>query len=142
MAKSASAVRVAAKTMDTISVKEITGESMSFSSLLDESFKGVKSFEGTVVEGTVVGVDDEFVTLDVGLKSEGRIPLREFSTGGARAEVKVGDKVDVFIERMENKDGEAGLSREKARREESWILLEKQHKANERVTGIIFGRVK
>jgi small subunit ribosomal protein S1 len=142
MAKSATAVRVAAKTFDTISVKEITGESMSFAKLLDESFKGVKSFEGTVVEGTIVGLDDEFVTLDVGLKSEGRIPLREFSTGGARSEIKIGDKVDVFIERMENKDGEAGLSREKARREESWILLEKQHKANERVTGIIFGRVK
>ncbi len=140
MAKSA--VRVATKTLDTISVKEITGENMSFSDLLDESFKGVKSFEGTVVEGTVVGVDDEFVTLDVGLKSEGRIPLREFSNGGAAAEIKIGDKVEVFIERMENKDGEAGLSREKARREESWVLLEKQHKANERVTGVIFGRVK
>lgn len=142
MAKSNSAVRVATRIVDTTSVKDITGESMSFESMLDASFKGVKSFEGTVVEGTVVGVDDEFVTLDVGLKSEGRIPLREFSNGGARAEVKIGDKIEVFIERMENREGEAGLSREKARREESWVLLEKQHKANERVTGIIFGRVK
>jgi small subunit ribosomal protein S1 len=141
MAKT-SAVRVATKTIDNVSVKEITGENMSFSALLDESFKGVKSFEGSVVEGTVVGVDDEFVTLDVGLKSEGRIPLREFSNGGIAAEIKIGDKVEVFIERMENKDGEAGLSREKARREESWVLLERQHKANERVTGVIFGRVK
>ncbi|MCE9508039.1 MAG: 30S ribosomal protein S1 [Alphaproteobacteria bacterium] len=140
MAKTAA--KVATKTVDNITVKEITGESMSFANLLDESFKGVKSFEGSVVEGTVVGLDDEFVTLDVGLKSEGRIPLREFNNGNARAEIKIGDKVDVFIERMENKDGEAGLSREKARREESWILLEKQHKAAERVTGIIFGRVK
>ena len=137
-----SAARVATKTADTITVKEITGESMSFANLLDESFKGVKSFEGSVVEGTIVGIDSEFVTLDVGLKSEGRIPLREFSNGGTPAELKLGDKVEVFIERMENKDGEAGLSREKARREESWIVLEKQHKANERVTGVIFGRVK
>jgi small subunit ribosomal protein S1 len=138
MAKN-SAAKVANKTADTLSIKEITGESQSFASLLDESFKGVKSFEGSVVEGTVVGVDDEFITLDVGLKSEGRIPVREFGVG---AELKIGDKVEVFIERMENKDGEAGLSREKARREESWIVLEKQHKANERVTGVIFGRVK
>ena len=138
MAKN-SAAKVANKTAaENISIKEITGESMSFANLLDESFKGVKSFEGSVVEGTVVGVDSEFITLDVGLKSEGRIPVREF--GGA--EIKMGDKVEVFIERMENKDGEAGLSREKARREESWVVLEKQHKANERVTGIIFGRVK
>ena len=143
MTKSASAARVAAKTADeNISVKEITGEDISFESLLDESFKGVKSFEGSVVEGTVVGVDSDFVTLDVGLKSEGRIPLREFSNAGQPAEIKVGDKVEVFIERMENKDGEAGLSREKARREEAWVVLEKQHKANERVSGVIFGRVK
>lgn len=142
MAKSTSAVRVATKTVNAPSLKEITGESASFESMLNDSFKGVKSFEGTVVEGTVVGVDSEFVTLDVGLKSEGRIPLREFGVAGAAAEIKVGDKVDVFIERMENKEGEAGLSREKARREESWIVLEKLFKANEHVTGVIFGRVK
>ncbi|MCK5519334.1 MAG: 30S ribosomal protein S1, partial [Alphaproteobacteria bacterium] len=130
------------KTIENASVEDITGESVSFSSMLDESFKGVKSFEGTVVEGTIVGIDDEFVTMDVGLKSEGRIPLREFNVGGVRSEIKIGDKIEVFIERMENKNGEAGLSREKARREESWVLLEKQCKANERVTGVIFGRVK
>jgi small subunit ribosomal protein S1 len=134
--------KVAAKIIDDVSVKSITGEDFSFKSLLDESFKNVKSFEGSVVEGTVVSVDDEFVTLDVGLKSEGRIALREFGAAGAKAEIKVGDKVEVYVERMENKDGEAVLSREKARREESWIVLEKQHKANERVTGTIFGRVK
>jgi len=141
MAK-ASAVKVSPKILDTFNVKDITGENFSFESLLDESFKGVKSFEGSVVEGTVVGMDDEFVTLDVGLKSEGRIPLREFSPQGVKAEIKVGDKVEVYVERMENKEGEAVLSREKARREESWVLLEKQHKANERVSGTIFGRVK
>ncbi len=134
--------KVAAKIIDDISVQDITGESVSFEALLNETLKDVKSFEGNVVEGTVIAIDDDFVTLDVGLKSEGRIPLREFGAAGVRAEIKKGDKVEVFVERLENKDGEAVLSREKARREESWILLEKQHKANERVTGIIFGRVK
>ena len=134
--------KVAAKIIDDVSVADITGEKMSFEALLNETLKDVKSFEGNVVEGIVIGVDDEFVTLDVGLKSEGRIPLREFGAAGVRAEIKKGDKVEVFVERLENKDGEAVLSREKARREESWVLLEKQHKANERVTGIIFGRVK
>jgi small subunit ribosomal protein S1 len=134
--------KLATKIIETASVKDITGENFSFKSLLDESFKNIKSFEGSVVEGTVVGLDDEFVTLDVGLKSEGRIALREFGAHGAKAEIKIGDKVEVYVERMENKDGEAVLSREKAKREESWILLEKQHKANERVTGTIFGRVK
>jgi small subunit ribosomal protein S1 len=134
--------KVAAKIIENVSVKDITGENFSFKSLLDESFKNIKSFEGSVVEGTVVGLDDEFVTLDVGLKSEGRIALREFGAHGAKSEIKIGDKVEVYVERMENKDGEAVLSREKAKREESWVLLEKQHKANERVTGVIFGRVK
>src|SRR5690606_5642431 len=119
----------------------VTGEKESFESLLDESFQNVTSFVGSVVEGTVVGIDDDYVTLDVGLKSEGRVPLREFGVAGVRDEIKIGDKVEVYVERMENKDGETGLSREKARREESWIVLEKQFKANERVTGTIFGRV-
>ena len=140
MAKSAT--RVASKTIENLSVKDITGEKESFESLLNESFKNVKSLTGSVVEGTVVGLDDECVTIDVGLKSEGRIPLREFGAAGVRSEIKIGDKVEVYVERIENKDGEAGLSREKARREESWVVLEKQHKANERVTGVIFGRVK
>ena len=140
MAKSAT--KIATKIIEGMNVQDVTGEKASFESMLDESFKGVKSFVGSVVEGTVVGVDSEYVTLDVGLKSEGRIPLREFGAQGARAEIKVGDKVEVYVERMENKEGEAGLSREKARREESWVVLEKQFKANERVTGTIFGRVK
>ena len=134
--------KLASKIIATESVQDITGEDFSFKSLLDESFKNIKSFEGSVVEGTVVGLDDEFVTLDVGLKSEGRIAIREFAAHGNKSEIKIGDKVEVYVERMENKDGEAVLSREKAKREESWILLEKQHKANERVTGVIFGRVK
>lgn len=127
---------------DELSIKDITGESETFSDMLNESLKGVISLEGTVVEGTVININDDFVILDVGLKSEGRIPLREFRNDERHSEIKVGDKVEVYVERLENKDGEASLSREKARREEAWIDLEKQHKAGERVMGTIFGRVK
>ena len=125
-----------------LSVQEITGEKISFEDMLNESFGETTDVVGSVVEGTVVAVDDECVTVDVGLKSEGRIPLREFGAAGARSEIKPGDKVEVFVERLENKNGETGLSREKARREESWAQIEKMHKAEEHVTGIIFGRVK
>jgi len=138
----AKAAKIPATNINPLTVKEITGEKESFATMLDESFGSVKSFVGSVVEGTIIGLDSECVTIDVGLKSEGRIPLREFAGASGKAELKIGDKVEVFVERLENKDGEAGLSREKAKREESWVLLEKQHKANERVTGIIFGRVK
>src|SRR5882757_9270120 len=116
--------------------------SVEFAALLDESLGGASSFEGTVVKGTVVRIANDFAVIDVGLKSEGRVALREFNTNGVTDEIKEGDIVDIFVDRMENKEGEAVLSRDKARREESWVVLEKQHKANERVTGVIFGRVK
>ncbi len=117
-------------------------DSKDFADLLNESLKGQDSFVGSVVNGTVVAVDNDYVLVDVGLKSEGRIPLQEFSKPGEDPEIKAGDVVEVFVERMENRDGESVLSREKARREESWIELEKSHEKEERVTGIIFGRVK
>lgn len=117
-------------------------DSMDFAALLGESMKNQDSFVGSVVNGTVVAVENDFVLVDVGLKSEGRIPLQEFSKPGEDPEIKVGDTVEVFVERMENRDGESVLSREKARREESWVELEESHKKEERVTGIIFGRVK
>lgn len=116
--------------------------SLDFAKLLGESMKDQNSFVGSVVNGTVVAVNDGFVLVDVGLKSEGRIPLQEFSKPGEDPEIKAGDVVEVFVERMENRDGESVLSREKARREESWTELEASHKKEERVTGIIFGRVK
>ena len=97
--------------------------SAEFAQLLEESLGGSASFEGTVVKGRVVRIANDFVVVDVGLKSEGRVPLREFANGGAAAEVKEGDVVDIFVDRMENKDGEAVLSRDKARREEAWTLL-------------------
>ena len=90
----------------------------------------------------MVRIANDFVVVDVGLKSEGRVPLREFANGGIAAEVKEGDTVEIFVDRMENKDGEAVLSREKARREEAWTVLEKAFNDQERVMGTIFGRVK
>ena len=113
-----------------------------FADLLEESLRNTKSFEGTVVKGTVLSVEGEHVLVDVGLKAEGRIALKEFSVPGRPAEIKAGDLIDVFVERIEGRDGEASLSREKAKREESWIELERAYKATERVNGIIFGRVK
>lgn len=117
-------------------------ESNEFAELLEGSLKDQDNFVGNVVNGTVVALDNDFVIVDVGLKSEGRIPLQEFSKPGEDPEIKAGDTVEVFVERMENRDGETVLSREKARREEAWIELEASHKKEERVTGIIFGRVK
>ncbi len=113
-----------------------------FANLLAESFAENTAIEGSVVKGTVVGVSDDHVTIDVGLKSEGRVPLKEFAAPGQDAEINVGDTVEVYVERMEDREGQAMLSREKARREEAWILLENAFEAQERVTGVIFGRVK
>ncbi len=114
-----------------------------FAALLDESLGQAQGFEGTVVQGRVVGVVGDFAVVDVGLKSEGRIPLREFSVPGqVAANINVGDTVEVFVERMEDRNGEAMLSRDKARREEAWTQLERAFTNNERVTGVIFGRVK
>ena len=109
-----------------------------FADLLNEQF-GDNGILGTVVKGTVVKVTPDFVTVDVGLKSEGNIPVREF---GTNPELKVGDLVEVLVDRYEDKDGNIVLSREKARREEVWADLEKSMNAGERVNGIIFGRVK
>jgi small subunit ribosomal protein S1 len=114
----------------------------SFAALLEESLGHAKSLEGTVLKGTVVGIDSDSAIVDVGLKSEGRVALKEFAEGGQIPEIKVGDEVEVYVERMENKNGEAVLSREKAKREEAWTQLEKAFGDSERVTGIIFGRVK
>lgn len=117
-------------------------ESAEFAALLEDSMKSQDSFTGSVVKGTIIEVQSDAVIVDVGLKSEGRIPLREFSVPGQDPELRKGDEVEVFVERMENRDGETVLSREKARREEAWVELEKSHEKNERVTGIIFNRVK
>ncbi|BBK45023.1 30S ribosomal protein S1 [Allostella vacuolata] len=114
----------------------------SFADLLDESLGRSGGLEGSVIKGTVISVDGDFALIDVGLKSEGRVPLKEFSVAGQPPDIKAGDLVEVFLERMEDKNGEAVLSREKARREEAWSQLEKSFQDNARVTGVIFGRVK
>ncbi len=114
----------------------------SFAALLEESLKSTETFEHTVVKGRVVGVEGDYALVDVGLKAEGRVPLKEFGGHGASGKVEIGDRIDVYVERIEDKNGEAVLSREKARREEAWTQLEKAFKENQRVTGVIFGRVK
>ncbi|MGC6517809.1 MAG: 30S ribosomal protein S1 [Candidatus Puniceispirillaceae bacterium] len=113
-----------------------------FADLLAESFAENISVEGSVVKGYVIEIAGDYAVIDVGLKSEGRVPLKEFGAPGQEAEIKAGDTVEVYVERMEDREGSAVLSREKARREEAWIMLERAFEAQERVTGVIFGRVK
>jgi small subunit ribosomal protein S1 len=114
-----------------------------FATLLDATLGENAGFAGSVISGKVVKVDDGYVTVDVGLKSEGRIPLAEFAPAeGQKPEVKAGDTVDVYVVRYEDRDGSILLSRERARRDEAWTVLEKSFEANERVQGVIFGRVK
>jgi small subunit ribosomal protein S1 len=113
-----------------------------FAALLEQSFAEDSPVEGSVVEGRITAIENDLVIIDVGLKTEGRVPLREFSMAGQEPTVGVGDRVEVFLERIENAMGEAMLSRDKARREESWTMLEQSFAAEERVEGVIFGRVK
>ena len=113
-----------------------------FAALFEESLKTSKTQEGSVVTGIVIGIEKDVVIVDVGLKSEGRIPLKEFIVGGQTPELKAGDEVEVYLERIENKNGDTVLSREKAVREEAWVKLEKACTDAIRVDGVIFGRVK
>ena len=114
----------------------------SFAELLDQSFQEMTSLEGSVVTGTVLSIEKDMILIDVGLKSEGRVPTREFGNNEDELNIKVGDQVEVFIERLEDANGQAILSREKARREESWVNLEKALEKQQRVNGVIFGKVK
>jgi len=114
----------------------------SFAALLDESFAEGGPKEGSVVRGTVINVENDSVLIDVGLKAEGRVALKEFTAPGQESEIQIGDRVEVYLERMEDRNGEAVLSRERARREEAWTQLESAFNDNGRVTGTIFGRVK
>jgi small subunit ribosomal protein S1 len=113
-----------------------------FADLLEESFAKNLKIEGSVVKGKVVSIENDVALVDVGLKSEGRISMKEFSSYGAKSEIQTGDLVDVFIEKIEGRNGDTVLSREKAKREEAWSILEIAHKKQERVTGVIFGKVK
>jgi small subunit ribosomal protein S1 len=113
-----------------------------FASLLEESFATHDLAEGTVVKGIVTGFEKDLAVIDVGLKVEGRVPLKEFGARVKDGTMKIGDEVEVYLDRVENALGEAVLSRDKARREESWIKLEKQFEAGEKVEGVIFNQVK
>ncbi|MBV9654587.1 MAG: 30S ribosomal protein S1, partial [Acetobacteraceae bacterium] len=99
-------------------------------------------FEGSVVTGRVIRLTEEYAIVDVGLKSEGRVALKEFAAPGQKPEVKPGDEIELYVERYEDRDGSIVLSREKARREEAWTNLERAFESQQRVTGTIYGRVK
>src|SRR5689334_11527482 len=113
-----------------------------FAAMLEESFTQGNLHEGSVIKGTVVAIEKDMAVIDVGLKTEGRVSLREFAGPGRQPDLKMGDTVEVYLERVENALGEAVLSRDKARREESWGKLEKAFQANEKVSGVIFNQVK
>jgi small subunit ribosomal protein S1 len=113
-----------------------------FASMLEESFTSGNLHEGSVIKGIVVAIEKDMAVIDVGLKTEGRVAVREFTGPGRQGDLKVGDEVEVYLERVENALGEAVLSRDKARREESWGKLEKAFQGNEKVQGVIFNQVK
>jgi small subunit ribosomal protein S1 len=122
--------------------KDLTPTRDEFAALLGETMPEDEVFEGSVVKGTITAIEKDLAVIDVGLKMEGRVPLREFTLPGRASELKVGDIVEVYIERTENALGEAVLSRDKARREESWVRLEQRFNNKEQVEGIIFNKVK
>jgi small subunit ribosomal protein S1 len=126
----------------TAAPNEMNPSRADFEALLNESFAGNGSFEGQVVKGKITAIEKDLAVIDVGLKMEGRVALKEFGTSGRNSELKVGDEVEVYLERVENALGEAVLSRDKARREESWTRLEKKFEAGEKVEGVIFNKVK
>jgi small subunit ribosomal protein S1 len=113
-----------------------------FAALLEESFRESEINEGSVVKGHVVAIEKDVAVIDIGAKTEGRVALKEFTGPGRDQTINVGDEVEVYVERIENALGEAVISRDKARREESWVKLEKAFENNERVNGVIFNQVK
>jgi small subunit ribosomal protein S1 len=128
--------------MSTEVSKEMNPTHDEFAAMLAESLAKDDLAEGEVVKGKVIAIEKDLAVIDVGLKMEGRVPLKEFGVGGKPADLKPGDEVEVYLERIENALGEAVLSREKARREESWNRLEKQFEKSEKVSGVIFNKVK
>src|SRR3569623_461141 len=131
-----------AATKDRTEASIATPSREDIAAMLEQSFETQSPQEGSGIKGTIVSIENDFAMVDVGLKTEGRISLKEFAMPGVPADVNVGDDVEVYLERVENALGEAVLSRDKARREESWIKLEKAFNDQTRVTGVIFGRVK
>jgi len=110
--------------------------------MLESSLSDFRYKEGEIIKGTVLSIVNDTVVVDVGLKSEGRIPIKEFHSPGEDHNVKIGDEFEVYLEKLENKEGEALLSRERARKEESWSQLEKMQDNKQEIMGVITGRVK
>ena len=125
-----------------VATRELNPSREDFAALLAESLAKDDLFEGSVVKGKIVGIEKDMAIIDVGLKMEGRVAMKEFGLNGKPSELKVGDTVEVYLERVENALGEAVLSRDKARREESWTRLERLYEKGEKVTGVIFNKVK
>ncbi|HEY8128992.1 MAG TPA: 30S ribosomal protein S1 [Hyphomicrobium sp.] len=125
-----------------VATRELNPSREDFAALLAESLAKDDLFEGSVVKGKIVGIEKDMAIIDVGLKMEGRVAMKEFGLGGKPSDLKVGDTVEVYLERVENALGEAVLSRDKARREESWTRLERHYEKGEKVTGVIFNKVK
>ena len=109
-----------ATTIETAQDQSFPATNENFAELLEESLGEAARFQGEVVKGTVLAVDNDMVLIDVGLKSEGRVPLKEFQDAENKTDITAGQKVDVFVERFEDRDGVVILSRDKARREEAW----------------------
>lgn len=114
----------------------------SFAQLFEESLKEIETRPGSIVRGVVVAIDKDVVLVDAGLKSESAIPAEQFKNAQGELEIQVGDEVDVALDAVEDGFGETLLSREKAKRHEAWITLEKAYEDAETVTGVINGKVK
>src|SRR5580704_14351879 len=124
------------------SIQSLAPTREDFTALLNETYGDDEAFEGTVVKGKVVAIEKDMAVIDVGLKTEGRVALKEFTNHGRDPAPGLGDEVEVYLERIENALGEAVISRDKARREESWVKLEQAFEKNEKVEGVIFYQVK
>ncbi len=126
--------------MEKTSTNKLTNEE--YESLIAKNFEGKFVKEKTIVPGKIVSIENDLVTIDVGSKSEGRIPVSEFHRPGQKPEMNVGDTFEVFIENVDNSNGETILSREKAIKQQSWNKLQDSFEGNKVVTGIPFNRVK
>src|ERR1700710_3309424 len=124
------------------SANTLTPSRDDFTALLNETYGADEAFEGSVVKGRIVAIEKAMALIDIGLKTEGRVALKEFTNHGREPAPGVGDTVEVYLERIENALGEAVISRDKARREESWVKLEQAFEKNEKVEGVIFNQVK
>jgi small subunit ribosomal protein S1 len=123
-------------------MRELLIMSESFKELFEQSIAGIQFYPGAIIPAKVIGIDEDFVTLNAGLKSEGIVAVEEFQDKNGELEVHLGDIVEVALDSVEDGYGETLLSREKAKRQEAWRKLSKSHENNETVTGLISGKVK